>query len=514
MSTFKNVISVPTGLVFILLMSAYPLHAEIKPEGTWGPAYTISGGLHLDNISTSNKVIYDNDWFMDIIDAGYIVAKHKLGECDLRGIIVTADFYFGNGGLPGDIKEFTTFRNTAIANGITTVPQYSAGANEMLERPGSGKISETSFTPTDGSKLIIAEAKKCTPESPLVIFIGGPATTVATALLQDPTIADKIVALMCDITIYNTEDDWAIYVVAQRTRFFAYPFILNHGYSPELWAQMPNNELCNHFRSDQARENAVGDGALVAWFFDNSLVSNVQKKNMTGLREWKDASSSTYGFLYIENSTANFDGTKMCELMVKTLKNPAVYEACTKTTPAAPSSLIVTTQSPGRLKLDWTNNSSNEDGYKIERKSGSNGSFTEIGSVAANVHSYTDTNAVTPLQYVYRVKAYNCGGASASGEVSGSGVGIRTPLTGNSIGATVCEPMIFPSSISSKELTISGIQGSFSVAITDMSGRRIYAHAGSLSESGKIATPQLSKGLYVVNVRANGRVVNNTIVVR
>ncbi|NJM16453.1 MAG: hypothetical protein HC896_14700, partial [Bacteroidales bacterium] len=204
-------------------------------------------------------------------------------ELDLRGIIVTADFYYGNGAIQNSINDFNNFRNNAIAAGITTVPAHTAGANAMLVRPGSGVISETAFTPTAGSNLIVAQAKTCTPDKPLVINIGGPATTVATALLQDPTIADKIVVLMCDLTDYNNKDKWAINICAARTRFFAYPFILNHGYSDALWAQLPSNVFCDHFHTGLVKGNAVGDGALLAWFFDNSLVTNVQKKDVTGL---------------------------------------------------------------------------------------------------------------------------------------------------------------------------------------------------------------------------------------
>ena len=46
--------------------------------------------------------------------------------------------------------------------------------------------------------------------------------------------------------------------------------------------------------------------------------------------------------------------------------------------------------SAGQLQLAWTDHSNNEDGFKIERKTGTTGIFSQIATVAANVTYYTD----------------------------------------------------------------------------------------------------------------------------
>ena len=56
--------------------------------------------------------------------------------------------------------------------------------------------------------------------------------------------------------------------------------------------------------------------------------------------------------------------------------------------------------------LDWTDNSNNEEGFIIERKS-VNGIFNIIDSVDANVTSYTDWNLIDTTLYQYRVRAFN-----------------------------------------------------------------------------------------------------------
>lgn len=77
--------------------------------------------------------------------------------------------------------------------------------------------------------------------------------------------------------------------------------------------------------------------------------------------------------------------------------------------PAAPSNLTGTTASQTQINLAWTDNANDEDGFKIERKTGS-GAFTEIASVAPNVKTYQDNGLSQDIEYVYRVRAFNAGG--------------------------------------------------------------------------------------------------------
>lgn len=65
-----------------------------------------------------------------------------------------------------------------------------------------------------------------------------------------------------------------------------------------------------------------------------------------------------------------------------------------------------------QLTLTWQDNSNDEDDFAIERKTGTNGAYSQIASVAANVTSYVDTNVTTGVTYCYRVQAVNSGGAS------------------------------------------------------------------------------------------------------
>jgi len=80
--------------------------------------------------------------------------------------------------------------------------------------------------------------------------------------------------------------------------------------------------------------------------------------------------------------------------------------------PAAPSDLVATAQSPSEINLTWTNNSSNNDGLKIERKMRTNGTYSEIKTIQPYLTNFLDNGLDVGTQYYYRVRAYNTFGNS------------------------------------------------------------------------------------------------------
>ena len=60
--------------------------------------------------------------------------------------------------------------------------------------------------------------------------------------------------------------------------------------------------------------------------------------------------------------------------------------------PAPPSNLTITSLLSNRVSLSWADNSNNETGFKIQRKTGVTGTYTTIGTEAANVTTYTDND--------------------------------------------------------------------------------------------------------------------------
>jgi titin len=84
--------------------------------------------------------------------------------------------------------------------------------------------------------------------------------------------------------------------------------------------------------------------------------------------------------------------------------------------PAAPTTLIATPFSATRVDLTWTDNSTDEQGFRIERApdaAGVAGAYAEIATVGANIRVYSSTGLQNNTRYWYRVRAYNTVGTSA-----------------------------------------------------------------------------------------------------
>ena len=75
--------------------------------------------------------------------------------------------------------------------------------------------------------------------------------------------------------------------------------------------------------------------------------------------------------------------------------------------PIAPTTLSATASSASAINLAWVDNSSDERGFRIERKGGANPAWTAIGSVLASVTSFADSGLLKATAYTYRVRAFN-----------------------------------------------------------------------------------------------------------
>lgn len=79
--------------------------------------------------------------------------------------------------------------------------------------------------------------------------------------------------------------------------------------------------------------------------------------------------------------------------------------------PLAPTELKGAVYSINQIDLTWKDNSTNENGYKIQRKTGS-GVYTEIGSTANDVSTYSDKTVIANTLYTYRIFSFNKAGKS------------------------------------------------------------------------------------------------------
>lgn len=97
--------------------------------------------------------------------------------------------------------------------------------------------------------------------------------------------------------------------------------------------------------------------------------------------------------------------------------------------PIHPLNLTATLVSNYRIDLNWMDLANNEQGYIIQRKSGSEGLWTQIATMPSNSCSYQDLELESHTTYHYRAKAYNANGSSSlSNEVYAITAGIIAPV--------------------------------------------------------------------------------------
>jgi len=84
----------------------------------------------------------------------------------------------------------------------------------------------------------------------------------------------------------------------------------------------------------------------------------------------------------------------------------------TLTIPNAPTGLWIDIVSDTRLKLYWRDNSSNEDGFSIERKTEDDTSWAETARYNARHTIHTETGLLPNTTYTFRLRAFNTAGYS------------------------------------------------------------------------------------------------------
>ena len=119
-----------------------------------------------------------------------------------------------------------------------------------------------------------------------------------------------------------------------------------------------------------------------------------------------------------------------------------------KLTPAktsdAPTGLVATVLSKTEIGLTWKDNSSDEDGFNIQRKEGPSGVFLRIALVGADVTTYRDrgSNNLTPnTTYYYRV-AYYRGSDVSEYSMAASATTLKKSLSLKKIEMTQLSPYV------------------------------------------------------------------------
>jgi fibronectin type 3 domain-containing protein len=162
------------------------------------------------------------------------------------------------------------------------------------------------------------------------------------------------------------------------------------------WTDNATNE------SSYRVERSANGGSFLLWI--------VLPSNSTRYVDTSVAAGATYAYRIVaSNSSGNAAASNVASVVIP------------GTTPLAPTSLGGIAASRTQINLSWIDNATNETGFLVERST--NGStWTQVGSVGANLRTYNATGLKSNTIYYFRVRAFNGFGNSAYT----STIGVRT----------------------------------------------------------------------------------------
>jgi hypothetical protein len=112
--------------------------------------------------------------------------------------------------------------------------------------------------------------------------------------------------------------------------------------------------------------------------------------------------------------------------------------------PAEPTGLSAPALSTSQISLAWSDNATNETGFEIYRKGGTNNIYVLISTVGSNIDSYVDSGLAPGTLYYYEVRAINLDGSSTF-----------TPEIGvSTLSPAVTPPVLHMSAVSVVDFTL------------------------------------------------------------
>ncbi|MBN1676557.1 MAG: CotH kinase family protein [Kiritimatiellae bacterium] len=88
------------------------------------------------------------------------------------------------------------------------------------------------------------------------------------------------------------------------------------------------------------------------------------------------------------------------------------------TVPGAPTGLAAAAQSSTCIRLTWQDNSGDEAGFKLDRRTSGTTTWLRVATPGANATSFTDSGLSAGTKYYYQVKASNAAGDSAYSNIA------------------------------------------------------------------------------------------------
>lgn len=420
-------------------LGADPITVPLRNAGFENPGPTHATGIAQAKTDIP-KVIFDTDFSSDHDDVGDLAVLHGLasvGECEIIGMMVSSQ----NGGATVGLDAYNTWYgkpNIPIGRrpdvgGLGLYPAIIAS-----EYPHGPETSPQEFPlAVNLYRQLLAES----PDKSVIIATVGYLNNLE-ALLKSGSdrysalngmdlVKQKVKLWACAGGAFpsggefnfGVEPTAAEYVINHWPTAVTYtPYSMGHDYS--TCGRLPQLSLSNPVRrvyvdiKDSYPYPSWGQTAIYQAVrgFGNLWGAVDVGSNFgfpDGNNEWRSTPDpkgpDNQAYLLGKAITPVRDGI---DALIMLPPNDG-----TASKPGAPTDVRATVASGSQIDLQWTDNAFNETGFVIEKRSTDGASYSQIGTVGANVTSFPVTGLSSTANQGFRIKARNATGDSRYGYV-------------------------------------------------------------------------------------------------
>ena len=218
-----------------------------------------------------------------------------------------------------------------------------------------------------------------------------------------------------------------------------------------------------------------------------------------------DAGSESYTDIGLNVNTAYFYKVRAAKPTIYSAYSNIAVDTTFDSLAHVATDLIATAISPSKVEVTWTDNSSNEIGFIVDRSTTDNSSYNTIDTVVANVLGYDDRGLLPGVIYYYKVAPYSTVGTSeysvedsALTHESETTVFVIDPVLDKSID-------VFPNPTTDHiNLAIQfDLTGTLELSLFDAAGRSVIQQSYIKSERAfyrRLDFGQLPSGLYLLKI--------------
>ncbi|MBN1669921.1 MAG: fibronectin type III domain-containing protein [Kiritimatiellae bacterium] len=202
-----------------------------------------------------------------------------------------------------------------------------------------------------------------------------------------------------------------------------------------------NQRAWKHLKNDGALTDAH---SLARW---DTLKSFIRADMQQELDRWGAKSDTGFGTDSVSRWSSDCDTTRAsisgrASKLFSLMKNKGWVTSTdpNQTPPAAPSGLAASATSSSEIKLTWTDNSSDETTFKIDRRQSGADTWIRVAEPAAGTTIYTDGGLPAATKFYYMVKASNSAGDSGYSTVADATTGQEAPAQPGALAAAAVGP--------------------------------------------------------------------------